>query len=131
MYVCLASVQFAHPPTVNQYPFVYVWAIAAFMYPFCLGFIGAPSAFWKGLLMILTIPAIAQLVECIVYLLRTNGFKNYDYDSVVLFGFYLIGPLGASVFWYPLGYLASWLLGRRFPAVFRAAGSPMTRDSKL
>jgi hypothetical protein len=118
MYVCLALIQFSHPPVVDHYPYVYIWVIAALSYPFCLGFTGQKTGFWKGLLIIVAIPALAQLIECVVYLLRTNGFRNYDYDSVVLFGFYLIGPLGASILWYPLGYLAYWLLARQFPAIF-------------
>jgi hypothetical protein len=126
-YICMALIQYAHLPAVPQHPYVYVWAIAPLAYTFLLGITGTRAGFWRGLLLIVMFPVAAQLIECVVYLLRTSGFQHRDSDTVVLLGFYLIGPVGAAILWYPLGFLASWLLVRRFPSVFRAADSSTTR----
>jgi hypothetical protein len=50
-----------------------------------------------------------------VYLLQTKEFRYYDTDTFIFFGFDLIEPLGSAIIVYPLGYLATWLLFRRFP----------------
>jgi hypothetical protein len=112
-YICVTLVQYAHSPSVSQHPYAYVWAVASFSYPFCLTLTHSRTSFWKGLLTILLISVIAQAVEVVVYLLKTNGFRHSDTDSVVLLGFYLIGPLASAAISYPIGYLASWLLLRR------------------
>jgi hypothetical protein len=112
-YICLTLVQYAHPPAVNQLPYAYVWAIASFSYPFFLALTQRRAGFWRGLLTIFLISVIAQAVEAVVYLLRTRGFQNGDTDAIVRLGFYLIGPLGTAAVWFPIGYLASWLLFRQ------------------
>jgi hypothetical protein len=112
-YICVTFIQYAHPPVVSQHPYIYLWAIASFSYPFSLAFTRTGTGFWKGLLMILLIPVIAQAFECVMYLWRTNGFQHGDTETVLFFGFYLIGPLSAAVVCYPIGYLASWLLLQR------------------
>jgi hypothetical protein len=112
-FVCVTLIQYAHPPAVNQFPYTYVWAIASFAYPFCLVLADTRTGFWKGLLTILLISVVAQAFEAVVYLLRTKGFQHHDSDTVVLLAFYLIGPLATAAVWYPIGYLASWLVFRR------------------
>jgi hypothetical protein len=62
---------------------------------------------------VLLFSIIAQAVEAVVYLLRTNGFQHRDSDTVVLLGFYLIGPLLSATLFFPIGYLATRLLLRR------------------
>ena len=113
VYVCVSLLQYAHPPTVSQFPYAYVWAIASLSYPFCLALTHSRTGFWRGLLTILLISVTAQAVEAVVYLLRTKGFQHGDTDTVVWLGFYLIGPLVSAAVWFPIGYLASWLLFRR------------------
>jgi len=112
-YICISLIQYAHPPVVNQYPYVYMWAIAPFLYPFCLSLAHIETCFWKGLLTILLIPVMAQTLECALYLFKTNGFQSHDFETVFWFSFYLIGPLCSAIIWYPIGYLAMWLLARR------------------
>lgn len=113
VYIAASLIQYAHPPTVSQLPYAYLWAIAAFSYPLCLALMHTRTGFWKGLLTILLISVIAQAVEAVVYLLRTNGFQHGDTDTVLWLGFYLIGPLASAAVWFPIGYLASWFLFRR------------------
>ena len=97
VYVCVSLIQYAHLPTVNQFPYAYLWAIAPFLYPFCHALARSRIGFGKGLLMILLISIIAQVFEIMAYLLKTGGFQHRDSDTVVLLGFYLIGPLGACL----------------------------------
>ena len=130
-YICMALIQYAHLPAVPQHPYVYVWAIAPLAYTFLLGITGTRAGFWKGLLLIVMFPVVAQLIECVVYLLRTSGFQHRDSDTVVLLGFYLIGPVGAailgtpSVFW----HLGCWYDG--FPRCFGPQIRSTTRVPRL
>jgi hypothetical protein len=112
-YICVTLIQYAHPPAISQSPYDYMWAVAALLYPLCLALTHAQTGFWKGLLTILVISVIAQAIETVVYLLKTGGFRHGDTDTVVWMGFYLIGPLVSAAVFFPIGYLASWLLLRR------------------
>jgi hypothetical protein len=113
VYVCATSIQYAHPPTVHQFPYTYVWAIAPLSYPLCLALTHSQTGFWKGLLTILLIPVIAQAVEATVYLVETKEIQYGDTDTVILLGFYLLEPIACVAVCYPVGYLATWLLLRR------------------
>jgi len=107
VYVCGTLLQYAHPPTVTEFPYTWVWLIAPFLYPFCLALTHTRTGFWKGFLTVVLFSVIAQAVEAVLYLFRTNGFQHRDSDTVVLLAFYLIGPLLSGAVSFPIGYLAS------------------------
>jgi len=113
VYVGVTLIQYAHPLTVNQFPFVYLWAIGALSYPLFVGLTHSHSGFWKGLLTILLISVAAQAVEAAVYLIRTKEYLYRDTDTVVLLGVYLMVPVAVATTCYPVGYLLSWLWFRR------------------
>ena len=113
IYVAATLIQYAHPPTVRQYPYEFVWPIVALSYPFCLALVHKRTRFWRGLLTIMLFPVFAQALEAVIYLLRTNGFQSRDTDTVVILGFYLIGSLVSTAIWFPIGYFITWLLFRR------------------
>ncbi len=106
VYVGVTLIQYAHPPTVNQFPFAYLWALGALSYPFFISSTHSHMGFWKGLLTILLISVIAQAVEAAVYLIRTKEFLYRDTDTVVLLGVYLIVPVTVAVACYPIGFFA-------------------------
>ncbi len=113
IYVSATLIQYAHPPAVSQYPYAFVWPAVALSYPFCLALVHKRKRFWRGLLTILLLLVFAQALEAVVYLLRTNGFQHRDTDTVVILGFYLIGPLVSTAIWFSIGYFITWLLLRR------------------
>lgn len=110
-------IQFADPPTsIDKFPYAYLWAAGAVLYPLCLRRTNERGGFWTGLVTVLLISVLAQAVEVAVYLIRTGGYRYGDTDTVVWAGFYLIGPLTIATIWYPLGYLASRLFVNRKPS---------------
>jgi hypothetical protein len=112
-YICVFSIQYAHPPEVPNYPYTYLFLTASLSYPVWLALSRSGAGFWKGLQAVVLIPTTAELFEWGLYLFRTNGFQSRDFETVSWFGFYLLGPIGAAIAWYPIGYLAAWLLFRR------------------
>lgn len=130
---CASFIEYAHLPSHSR-AYTYVWTIASFFYPILLSIFHSKRGFWRDLLTILLVFAISHLVEGLVVLSWGVGFKGIlhpDSETLAIFGFLFIEPLGNAIIWYPLGFLVSWLLARRFPSVFRAADSPTTRASHL
>lgn len=113
VYVSVTLVQYAHPPAVPQFPYLYIWAICPLLYPIWFKLARKRTGFWVGLLSLLLISVVAQAIEAIVYLVKTNGFQKHDTGTVLFLCFYLVGPLAATALWFPIGYLVSWLLPRR------------------
>jgi hypothetical protein len=113
VYVAVTLIQYAHPPAVPQFPYVYIWVICPLLYPIWFKFAHKQVGFWAGLSTLLLISVIAQVIEAFVYLVKTNGFQKHDTGTVLFLCFYLIGPLVTTALWYPIGYVVSWLLSRR------------------
>ncbi len=117
VYFCVFLIEDTLAPTFNRPAYVYAWAVGPLLYPFCLALGHVPTEFWKGfwrsLLTIIFITAVAYVLGAAVYLLRTEGFQVPESITIVQLGFHLIGPLVSAVVWYPIGYLASWLLLHR------------------
>ena len=110
----LASVQYAHLPPTHSVIYAYLWSLVAFSYPLGLTLSGSGLRFWSGILALLLILTIAHLFELGVILAQeSSGILHPDGETVVLFGFYCIGPAAGALIWFPLGYLASRFLIRR------------------
>ena len=112
-YVCISLLQYAHPPNVNQYPYVYLWAFGAFLFPFCLSLSRCRTHFLSDFFALLLVSVVAQAFACTVYLLRTNGFQHRDYETAYWFGFYSIGPIVCAAVWYPIGFVVGYLFTRK------------------
>lgn len=131
--ICASFIEYAHLPS-HSTAYTYVWTVASFSYPIWLSLTRSKHGFWRGLLTLLLIFAISHVVEGLLVLSRGIGIQGIlhpDSETVVLFGFRFVEPFGNAIIWYPLGFLASWLLGRRFPAVFRAGDSATTNVPHL
>jgi hypothetical protein len=110
----LASVQYAHLPPTHSVIYAYLWSLVAFSYPLGLTLSGSGLRFWSGILTLLLILTIAHLFELGVILgHESGGLLHPDLETVVLFGFYCIGPGASAIIWFPLGYLATRFLIRR------------------
>jgi hypothetical protein len=119
--VFASFIEYAHLPA-HSTAYTYIWAVASFLYPFCIALARPKPRFWNGLVILMLIFALAHLFEGVVILTRGSGVQGLlhpDSETVALFGFRIIEPLGDSIIWYPFGFLAFWLLGRQFPKVFK------------
>jgi len=90
-----------------MFDFILVCIIAAFVYAFSLGLARSSPGFWKGLVTLLIVFAIAQTIAETVYVWKMDAIHDDAIESLAVAAWYLAASMAVGIAWYSAGYWAS------------------------